>query len=527
MPVVAASMVSRQGFPAYQYLSPTPADMVAFGMQSKVSFNGLVLNDRIPPDRYVITDITGLGGADLRDSREPRPADHGEIARDAYWGGQTLTFEGTMEAGTVWELSRMERDLRAALGTLQELPMKFNWYDIRDEFSDPLGAAWWTAFSGGPFSIPGNGVAQFTNTSGGVAYRNDRQHGDAVLTCLLANQIPSNTSTVGLVAKCTASNSYLQGSLVQSASSSFSLSLQAVLPSGTVSLATTSAGNPISAGQRIWLQMVVNAETVTLSAYSQDPVVNPSATLLQTCTATLYGTVDQALGYGAMGFSGLAASLTTASAWAFEDFRVDALYPGDVQNYVRPVGQPQVTNAYQKGVDRYRRDFQFLVRASNPRWTCPAQSSATIASLAGGPSQLYLGRPYSRTYPVGYTLYINSAGQPGSQSPTPQAVYVMNRGTWNAQLILQVNGGITNPVLTNYTTGQSLKLNGVVAQGDVITVNSAKHTLQNAAGSNVFSMYDPSSSWPFLQRGLNALAFGGQSPVGTPSMTLMWNNTYK
>lgn len=136
--------ISNAELPRYQYLTPDVPDTIAKGRHSRIVYNALVLNNRWLPDRYFVTEVDGLGGPDVRDVREQKPQNQGELPYDAYWGGDTLTITGHIEAGNLMQAERMSRDLESAFGTLEESPMKFNWWDIHDEFSDPLtSSAFW------------------------------------------------------------------------------------------------------------------------------------------------------------------------------------------------------------------------------------------------------------------------------------------------------------------------------------------------------------------------------------------------
>lgn len=110
---------------------------LGFGIQSLIEYNGYVLNDRYQEDRIRVTQITGLDDADVRDAREARASDHGEFAYDAFYGGRTLVLTGEMQAGSLPNLKRLERDLKAAFAPLSEAPLKFRWFDVYDSFDDP------------------------------------------------------------------------------------------------------------------------------------------------------------------------------------------------------------------------------------------------------------------------------------------------------------------------------------------------------------------------------------------------------
>lgn len=122
----------RYGFLEQKWDSP-----ISLGVQALIEYNGLVLNDRYQADRIRITGITGLDSADIRDSRQPRPAQHGENVYDAFYGGRNIVLTGAIEAGSLQVLNELKRDLLAAFAPLVETPLKFRWFDIYDNFDDP------------------------------------------------------------------------------------------------------------------------------------------------------------------------------------------------------------------------------------------------------------------------------------------------------------------------------------------------------------------------------------------------------
>lgn len=93
------------------------------GLESTMTYNGLVLNDRTVADRYRITSISGFDDADIRDQREPLSGQHGEVAYPAYYGGRTIGLRGFIEAGNVAKLRDMQMALRTAFAYLSDLSL--------------------------------------------------------------------------------------------------------------------------------------------------------------------------------------------------------------------------------------------------------------------------------------------------------------------------------------------------------------------------------------------------------------------
>jgi hypothetical protein len=523
--------IARSAFPAYQYVTPLNGDMIALGIQSPIHYNGLVLNDRLRPDRYHVTEIDGLGAPDIRVNSAPRPAEHGEIPYDSYWSGDTLVIDGTMQAGNLFELGRMERDLRAAFGTLVESPMKFSWWDIHDEFSDPLtSAAMWAAITQSA-TFPGDGTMRTVYSSSSltnpaILYYALRQYVDHTITEKFTMAPTTNPGLTlpygGIIAKCSSATSY-----VSLTASPTQLSLTAVVGGSNNGV---SSALSLSAGQQYWLRLQSIADTITGSIYQTDPSLNLLALPLATIVLTLAGTFAQQFGYLQGGFAGVFVGGQNATQIAIQDFRVDAIWPCDMVTNVRPIASPVIKNIAQPvaNATRFKRDFQLTVRASNPRLTQPTKQTLSTAALTPASSTVSLGRIYPRTYPLKYIVPVNSMGQPASQSVSSVPnVECINRGTWLAQPIITIFGGVSIPVLLLLPINQFIQLDGAIAMGDFIVIDVAKHTLVNSSGNNVFGLWDPSSTWLEFPPGPSRLLFFGQKIVGSPKVSVAWANTWK
>lgn len=111
---------------------------------------------------------------------------------------------------------------------------------------------------------------------------------------------------------------------------------------------------------------------------------------------------------------------------------------------------------------------------------------------------------------------------------------IANDGNFNAFPVLKIEGAITNPVITNLTTGKSMSLTGVLASGEVWTIDTAKKKITDQNGVNKFSAFAVGSNWLELAPGNNAIALTGDSvsdgQVGgvweEPYLSIQHNNTW-
>lgn len=97
-----------------------------FGLEVKLEYNGLTMNDQEEYDSYVITGISGLDDADVRFAAAENPARHGEQPLPSFYGGRTIILEGFIRAKNLMKMREMQEDLRGAFGsTLTEKSLIF------------------------------------------------------------------------------------------------------------------------------------------------------------------------------------------------------------------------------------------------------------------------------------------------------------------------------------------------------------------------------------------------------------------
>jgi len=97
------------------------------GIESIIEYNGLYLNVRNWIDTFIVNNILGIDDADVRDTRDPNPGQHGETPGASLYGGRTIVLQGKIITKTIWKLRDMEQALRAAFADLdQELPLIFH-----------------------------------------------------------------------------------------------------------------------------------------------------------------------------------------------------------------------------------------------------------------------------------------------------------------------------------------------------------------------------------------------------------------
>lgn len=512
--MTVTTQLPSTSFPVYPYVQPGVPDTVALGKQSLLEYNGLVLNDRQRPDRYLVTSLEGLGGADLRDSRALRPANHGEIPYDSYWGGRTITIEGQMEAGSLYEMTRMERDLRAAFSTLIEAPMKFNWWDVHDDFSDAYTSnAWWQTLSGERPTIIGNGIGSFHQ---GISYYAKREYIDNRTIVGLKMISTSSKRKKGIISHCTSNTSYvaftinyenerLEAALSMNIGEGFSFT------TNWENVKKQEVSNNIPMISDVWLELRCIDGKYEGIVWSADPTIegNNAQELMHPIVLNPTGIFAEIFGYGQSGYSGII-SETSAGVdnWVVDDFIVQSIWPGDLVADVRSISIPILKNTVQTSTNRFKQEFQISVRASNPRYVNPVWMS--LGPVTNGVSLV-----------AQFT--------------------VMNHGTWIALPVCNFqNAGaenIQNPRLNNLTTGDFIEFSGnfinlgpneqefPTSKQGMIIVDSSRRTIVNRVGSNFFNLFSPESNFPALAPGPNV--FSLSTTKGTTLRCWMkWQHTY-
>jgi hypothetical protein len=325
----------------------------------------------------------------------------------------------------------------------------------------------------------------------------------------------------GSVAKV--STGFLQAVVVWNGSSTWTLKLQSV-QSTTTTLATASLTAP--AGQQLWwVRLQCIDDSLVASVYNVDPSAVPGATPVATCSAVISGALAQQFGYEQSGFAGL--TIGDTSHWCLLDWRVDSLWPCDFTMNVRAVQAPQVNHQPMKNYSRFQRDFQFAVRASDPRILCPTPLVVGVPSLSY--VSVALGFTFPMTFPLEFDVPLSEpSGMPLTQTVTSDSeIVIKNRGTWIGRPIVTFYGGTTNPSLNNLSTGVSLKLNGTIADGDFVVADCKNYKLTNSAGAPVMGLFDITGDWMELAPDDNIFQLTGASPVGTPRATISSQHSWK
>lgn len=162
---------------------------------------------------------------------------------------------------------------------------------------------------------------------------------------------------------------------------------------------------------------------------------------------------------------------------AMDQFTAVLRSPGLKQLVVEEVSRDLM--AYVKlasaSTERFSRtsfDFQIVMMAPDPRKLSTTQNSVTVPLPSAGPGGAQWNGPAGSTGapwngPAGTT------GMPwGATGVSNLGVIDNTSSTAAADLLFTMTGPLTNPSILNVTTGEILTYQGVLATGDVVTVDT-------------------------------------------------------
>lgn len=155
--------------------------------------------------------------------------------------------------------------------------------------------------------------------------------------------------------------------------------------------------------------------------------------------------------------------------------------------------------------------FSFTIEAPQPYWT-DAEQQWTLASFLGG-----FSFPFS--FPVNF-------GTIGS------TVIINNQGDTVAPLFITLSGPLTNPTLTNETTGEYITLAQDLPDGYTLEINTASGSKsiividEDGNRSNGFAYISPDSTLFGLAIGQNTLSYIADVQPSDVAVTVFYKNRY-
>jgi hypothetical protein len=183
--------------------------------------------------------------------------------------------------------------------------------------------------------------------------------------------------------------------------------------------------------------------------------------------------------------------------------------PGVVERiiYVKPRG---VRYDWDLGRRIGMTSLQLMMFAEDPRFYDAAESVQNINF--GGDAG------FGFAFSLGFNLNFGGGATPGGLT-------VNNSGNRSTPVTFIILGPVTNPVISNNTTGHSMGFTITLGASDTLTINSRDRTVYlngNVNRRNTLTVPD----WFDLAVGNNAIGYGGQSGVGS-SLQLRYRSAWR
>lgn len=113
-----------------------------------------------------------------------------------------------------------------------------------------------------------------------------------------------------------------------------------------------------------------------------------------------------------------------------------------------------------------------------------------------------------------------------STAGTGGAVSVTNGGTVEAYPTLRFNGPLTNPRLTNTTTGETILLQMTIASGEQVVVDMKNHTIVQGGITNRISKKSMDSDFWALDTGVNYLQLTTSDSGDSGTVSIEFRDAY-
>lgn len=497
---------------------------LAFGIQAVLEYNGLVFNDRYQTDRIRITSISGLDDAQVRDEREVRPGEHGEYAYEAYYGGRHIVLNGEIEAGSLGVCNYLKSLLQAAFAPLEEMPLKFRWFDITDTFDDPASMQLYASpanlGSGNYESFIGS-IANLGIEAGLLSWKTlgedyvlrvgeQRMLGDHIQT--IAARVPEGSSGKSfsfIIAQIDIEN-YLRVEYEAKEAHVYARIISVV-----ANEAQTLASESWPSQELLWFRSRKEGNKIVAEVWTAEPAENeiPShsvSTKLEGVPAELYG--DQVMSL--VGFGGLQAS----PFWTFDNWEVRSLYPDDVVFNARKLSAISISDV-QESLNLYKRKFQITLATSDFRAFGATQNRAELTPKVG--EAYVLGRTYPRTYPRRYNQYVTP-----TVAPQENILWVHNRGNVFVEPTFRVYGPFNR--ITLECGGRQIVWNGSLGAGEYLEIDCHEHVVSDAVGQELSEDLSISTvRWLILEPGWNEIIVNAGEASEETKVVCFWNHGHK
>lgn len=246
-------------------------------------------------------------------------------------------------------------------------------------------------------------------------------------------------------------------------------------------------------------------------------------------------------------------------ALTFEPLQIAAVVYTSTQTKVSTIGAKEFKQGVASISGTYGWPFFFggssfpsnnlsaLVNIEGERIFATDETKNQLIQLPGGSTTYSVGTgPGAIGYVAGATgvksLYVSNgtANTITSFQVTPSfallkystsKVTCTNKGSMETYPIVRLTvenpGSITNPTITNLTTGEAIVFSGTYSAGQSLVLNMANRTALLGTGATAFPNLNVSASkWWLIQPGANEIAISGESISGTAKLTVEWRSAW-
>lgn len=115
---------------------------------------------------------------------------------------------------------------------------------------------------------------------------------------------------------------------------------------------------------------------------------------------------------------------------------------------------------------------------------------------------------------------------------TNKRMNIINAGDVQIPLTIEWQGVVSNPIITNSTTGEYIKVNTTIASGEKLIIHTAYgnkrvlKVLEDSTVVNAFGLIDISSKFFNLKIGDNLIQYDADSGADESTLFLQYNNQY-
>lgn len=453
---------------------------VPAGIEAVLEYNGIYLNNRSWIDTYLVTSIDGLGDADIRDDRDVNPQAHGETYFKAFYGGRTVVLSGKIRAFTLSKLRDMTQGLRQAFANLDhEKPLYFH-------AGNPDYTAVLYCKKAAPLSL---NESQNTPNHFERDFQVTLRASNPRFLSKTAKQISVQLGRVDTFAAADSLDYF-----------TFDAGAGAASVSGGV-LTVSSTG--IKRAYRNDLGLDFADQEVAFK-------YTPDATFTSSVTGAIIKRIDSS-NYLLARISATGAPIITSV-----DAGVSTTLATGGTSVSRTGGTPYWVRCRISGdvvtIDHFTADPRQAVGTPSPTVSYSYTLTGSAATKYGAGVRGGIG--FSITPGSTAWTYDDMSFGPLSLTSIPVTT-ITNIGNFEAQPVLTLNGPMTNPIITNALTDETIQFDGTIADDSTWTIDTENRTIIDQSGANQFSKLNVASDWLGLESGDNSIVMtaSGLNPV--------------